>query len=70
MALKIPKVGDPVQVTEPKCSGIYLLTKVDVLRKVADARSTTDATILHRDVSWDLISALDENVCKGFRSNG
>jgi hypothetical protein len=62
MALKIPKVGDRVQVNEPKCTGIYLLTKVDAGKKVADVQSRTDATILHRDVPWDLISALDKNV--------
>jgi hypothetical protein len=62
MALKTPKLGDPVLVSEPKCTGIYLLTKVDAQRKVADVQSTTDPSILHPDVPWDLISPVNENV--------
>jgi hypothetical protein len=62
MALKTPRVGQRVQVSEPKCTGIYLLTKVDAQKKVADVQSTTDASIFHRDVRWDLISPLDENM--------
>jgi hypothetical protein len=62
MVLKTPRVGEPVQVNQPKCTGIYLLTKVDAQRKVADVQSTTDASILYRDVPWDLISPLDENM--------
>lgn len=62
MVLKTPRVGEPVQVNEPKCTGIYLLTNVDAQRKVADVQSATDATIFRRDVPWDLISPLDKTM--------
>jgi hypothetical protein len=62
MATKSPKVGDPVHVNEPKCSGIYLLTKIDAEKKLADAQSTLDPSGRLRDVPWDLISPIEEKV--------
>jgi hypothetical protein len=62
MATKSPKLGDPVQVNEPKCSGIYLLTKIDAEKKLADAQSTLDPAERLQDVPWDLISPVEQKV--------
>jgi hypothetical protein len=62
MALNVPKISDSVRVSDPKCTEIYLLTRVDAQKKVADVQSTKDPTVFHRDVPWDLLSSVDKNV--------